>query len=257
LAGFLSIDSGSRWGWPVAAGGLAIFVVGAIALALAPQRREIHLASVLLGLMVGTPAFITGLAPGAVIPAYVLVVAVAGALGNLLPWLALSSTRIRVISAQSDQEVFADPGPIDAAQVKARAEMGARILTALRLAVGAAILVATPVVASDSRAGAALTALAFVGMMFQSRQAYARSAVAVLMALGALGLAATGLTVSASQPQLRSGLLLVLLVTTGALVVITLLTPRARLRLARMADTVEVVILAALLPLGVIAAGWI
>ena len=257
LAGFLSIDSGSRWGWPVAAGGLAIFVAGAIALALAPQRREIHLASVVLGVMVGTPALITGLAPGAVIPAYVVVVAVAGALGNLLPWLALSSTRIRVISAQSDQEVFADPGPIDAAQVKARAEMGARILTSLRLAVGAAILVATPVVASDSRAGAALTALAFVGMMFQSRQAYARSAVAVLMALGALGLAVTGLTVSASQPQLRSGLLLVLLVTTGALVVITLLTPRARLRLARMADAVEVFVLAALLPLGVIAAGWI
>jgi hypothetical protein len=102
-----------------------------------------------------------------------------------------------------------------------------------------------------------LVALAFIGMMFQSRQAYARGAVAVLMALGALGLAATGLTVTATQPDLRSGLLMVLLVTTGALVVITLLTPRARLRLARMADTIEVLVLASLLPLGVIASGWI
>jgi type VII secretion integral membrane protein EccD len=257
LGAFLSIDSGTQWGWPLAAAGLAIAIVGATALILAPAKREINVAPIAMGVIIGVPALVTGLAPGAAVSAYVVMVALAGAIGNLLPWLALSSTRIKVISPQSDQEVFANPGPIDAAQVKERVIAGARILTALRLAVGASILVATPLVAGDSAAGAVLTVLAFIGMMFQSRQAYARSAVAVLMALGAVGLAVSGLTVTATQPDLRTELLAVLLAATGALVLLTLLSPRARLRLARVADTVEVLALAALLPLGVIAAGWI
>lgn len=257
LGAFLSVDSGSRWGWPLAAAGLAVSIVGGAALLLAPAKREINVASIVLGMIIGIPALVAGSAPSAAVPAFVVTVALAGAVGNLLPWLALSSTRIKVISPQTDQEVFADPGPIDAAQVKARAIAGARILTALRLAVGIGILVATPLVAGDSLAGAILTVLAFVGMMFQSRQAYARGAVTVLMALGALGLAVTGLTITAFQPELRTRLLAVLLASTGVLVVLTLLSPGARLRLARIADVVEVLALAALLPLGVIAAGWI
>lgn len=257
LGAFLAVDSGTRWGWPLAAAGLAITVVGILALVLAPTRREVNVAPIALGLIIGAPATVTGLAPDSAVAAFVAMVAVAGALGNLLPWLALSSTRIKVISPQSDQEVFADPGPIDAAQIKERAIAGARILTALRLAVGVAVLVATPLVAGNSLAGAILTVLAFVGMMFQSRQAYARSAVTVLMALGAVGLAATGLTMTATQPGRRTGLLVVLLASTCVLVLLTLLSPRARLRLARVADTVEILVLAGLLPLGVIAAGWI
>ena len=102
---------------------------------------------------------------------------------------------------------------------------------------------------------ALLCALAFAGMMFQSRQAYARVGVLVVMVLGAVGLTATGLVVSATQPDLRAVLLTILLIATALLVGLTLLSPRARLRLARLADTLEVLILALLLPLGVITAG--
>jgi hypothetical protein len=184
-------------------------------------------------------------------------VAVGGALGNLLPWLAFSSTRIRVISPQSDQEVFAAPPPIEASQVKARAAAGARVLSALRMALGLAILLATPLVASKSVAGVALTAFVFLGMMFQSRQAYARVAVLIVMAIGAIGLAATCLTVAFTQPNLRPAVFVVVLVTTALLILLTLLNPGARLRLARVADTVEVLLLALILPLGAIAAGLV
>lgn len=130
------------------------------------------------------------------------------------------------------------------------------MLVALRLAVGLVVLLATPVVASSGLAGAALTTLAFIGMMFQSRQAYARGAVMVVMTLGAVGLAVTALTVAASQAE-RQGLLLgILLGATAILVSVTLLSPRARMGLARAADTVEVLVLVLLLPLGVITAGW-
>ena len=43
---------------------------------------------------------------------------------------------------------------------------------------------------------------------------------------------------------------------TAIVVTVTLLAPRARARLGRLADTAEVVTIALLVPLGVIAAGW-
>jgi hypothetical protein len=102
-----------------------------------------------------------------------------------------------------------------------------------------------------------LCALAFVGMMFQSRQVYGRVGVLVVMVMGAVGLAATGLTASAALPELRAPLLVVLLIATAVLVGLTLLSPRARLRLSRVADTAEVLVLASLLPLGVLASGLV
>lgn len=256
IAGYLLVPGTTIWGWPLAATGLGMLVVGGLGLALTQQRPEIHLIPVVLGASIGITSVVAALiAPGQPGP-YAVMVAVAATLSNGLPWLALSSTRIRVISPQSDIEVFAAPQPIDAADVSRRAATGQRVLVSLRVALGLAILLATPLVAGSGAAGAALCALAFVGMMFQSRQTYARSGVLVLMALAATGLAATGLTVSASQPALRPGLLIVLLAVTAAMVVLTMLSPRARLRLTALSDTVEVLALALLLPLSVITLGF-
>jgi hypothetical protein len=160
-----------------------------------------------------------------------------------------------VISPQSDVEIFANVAPVNPSEVARRAAAGQRVLVSLRVALGLAVLFATPLVAGSGPAGAALCTLAFVGMMFQSRQTFARLGVVVLMAIGAIGLAATGLTVSATQPELRPTLLTLLLVVTAVLVALTLLNPKARMRLARLADTVEVLALALLLPLGVASLG--
>jgi len=127
----------------------------------------------------------------------------------------------------------------------------------MRIALGLASLLATPLVAASGATGAILCTLAFAGMMFQSRQAYARIGVLVVMVLGAAGLAVTGLSVSAANPDLRALLLTLLLATTAILVTLTLLSPKARLRLARLADSVELFILALLLPLGVATAGLV
>jgi type VII secretion integral membrane protein EccD len=255
IAGYLAVPVAQIWGWPLAAAGLGLVVVGGAGLAFTQNKPEIHLIPLALGAAIGITSLVAALfAPGGV-PPYAIMTAVVATLANGLPWLALSSTRLRVISPQSDAEVFADPEPIDAAEVTRRAESGQRVLISLRLALGLAVLLATPLVAASGPAGAALTALAFVGMMFQSRQTYARSGVLVLMSLGAIGLAATGLTVVAQQPGLRVVLLVLLLVAAAVLVTLTILSPRARLRLGRVADTVEVVGIALLLPLGVIAAG--
>lgn len=255
IAGFLGVSGQSLVGWPLAAAAGAAMIAGAIAFAFTPRKPETHLIPLVWGLVVGVPAVVTGLVPDAALPAYAIMVALAGALGNLLPWLALSSTRIKVISPLSEQDVFAAPGQIDADGVKARAAAGARVLNALRMAVGLAVLVATPLVAGASSAGALLSAFVFVGMMFQSRQVYARASVMIVMIIGALGLAVTALSVSFQQPDLRTPLLVVLLAATAMLITLTLLSPGARLRLARLADTIEVMLLVSMLPLGIFAAG--
>lgn len=257
VAGYLAVPAGSAlWGWPLAAAGLGAAIVGAAALALTPQRPEYQLIPIAVGGAVGVMALFAALFPGAAVASYALGIAIVVTVGNGLPWLAMSSTRIRVISPQSDADVFAAPTPIDADDVRARAAAGHRILLSVRIATGIAALAATPLVAGANAAGAALCALAFVGMMFPSRQSFARSNVLALLSLGTLGLAATGVTVSLAQPELRVPLLIVLIAVTAIVVTVTLLAPRARARLGRLADTAEVVTIALLLPLGVIAAGW-
>lgn len=254
LCGFLLTPSSALWGWPFAAAGLGMLIAGGVSLALAKDKPEVHLVPIVLGALVGVTATAAAAFDTVVAP-YALMLAITATLANGIPWLALGSTRIRVISPQSDADVFSTPEPVDGEDVRRRAAEGTRTLISLRAALALAALVATPLIASQGVSGALLCLLAFIGMMFQSRQIHARLGVLVLMILGALGLAATGLTFAFAQPELRLSLLTVLLVATVVLVALTLLSPRARLRLARLADTVEVIAMALLLPLGVITAG--
>ncbi len=255
VAGYLFVDEQPVQGTPLLAACAGLIVVGATAWAAVVPRSPVLLIPPVVGLGLGTAAAVTAAAPETDVAPFALLLAIAATLSNVLPWLALSSTRIRVISAQTDTEIFDPPQPINGDDVKRRALAGAQALIALRIALGLTVLGATPIVAGSGVAGACLAALAFLGMMFQSRMSAPRSGVLVLMALGSLGLAVTGLTVVTSLPDLRSGLLIVLVAATAVLVVLTLLSPRARLSLTRLADTVEVLAVALLLPLGMIAAG--
>lgn len=255
ITGYLLVPSQTIWGWPLAAAGLGLIIVGGMGLAFTQQKPEVHLIPVALGTALGITSLVAAfIGPGNAGP-YAIMIAVTATLSNGLPWLALSSTRIRVISPQSDTEIFANQEPINSDEVAKRAAAGQRVLVSLRVALGLSVLFATPLVAGAGGFGAALCTLAFVGMMFQSRQTFARLGVVVLMSTGAVGLAVTGLTVSATQPDLRAALLILLLIVTAVLVALTLLNPKSRMRLARLADTVEVLALALLLPLGVASLG--
>lgn len=256
LAGYLfTSPDHPLWGMPLAAAGICALVVGAVCFALTPANAEYQLIPMIAGLVVGLTATITVLFPGSDAAPYAIMVAAVATLSGGIPWLILTSTRIRVISPQTDAEVFNDPGPVDADDVARRAITGARALTATRLGLGLCVLTATPLVASTNVAGAILCTLAFLGTMFPARQAFARSHVIALMSIGTLGLAVTGVTVALSQPSLRIPLLVSLIAITAVTVTVALLSPAIRARSLRLADTAEVIILAVMLPLGVIAAG--
>lgn len=254
VAGFLAIPASfDMWGWPLAAAGGGAFIVAGVALALTRDRAELQLTPLVAGGALGVTGTLAAFFPAPTV--WTLMVGVVATLAGALPWLAMSTTRLRVASPQNDVEIFADPQPIDADDIAARVAQGKRILIALRLALAAAIIVATPLVAAQNATGAIVCALAFAGMMFPSRQTYARSGVLTVMATGILGLVVAGVVASLAQPGLRIGILVVLLIATVSVVTVTLLAPKTRLRLIRVADTAELLVLAALLPLAVISSG--
>lgn len=254
VAGFLAIPAAfDLWGWPLAAAGAGAFVVGGVSLALMRDRAELQLAPLVAGGVIGVAGTFAAFFPAAAV--WTLTVGVIATLGGALPWLALGTTRLRIVSPQSDAEVFAEPEPIDADDIAARVAQGKRILIALRLALAATVLLATPLVAAQNATGAMLTALAFAGMMFPSRQTYARAGVLTVMATGILGLVVSGVVASVAQPDLRVGILIVLAIAVVSVVTVTLLAPKTRLRLIRLADTAELLVLASLLPLSVISSG--
>lgn len=254
VAGLLAVPaSADVWGWPLAAAGGGAFVIAGVALALTRDRAELQLAPLVAGGVIGVTGTFAAFFPPATV--WTLMVGIVATLGGALPWLALGTTRLRVVSPQSDAEMFAEPEPIDADDVAARVAQGKRILIALRLALAAAVLVAVPLVAAQNAAGALLSALAFAGMMFPSRQTFARSGVLTVMATGILGLVVSGVVASLAQPGLRVSILVVLAIATVSVVTVTLLAPKTRLRLTRVADTAELLVLASLLPLSVIASG--
>ena len=151
--------------------------------------------------------------------------------------------------------MFDPPPPVDPAKVTARVDAGHRMLVALRVAFALAVLLATPLVASASWTGTILTTLAGATLMFQSRQSARRASVLVLLAGGTAILALSGLAAILSHPDEAPILLTALLVATGVVTGLTLLSDRVRLRLSTLGDTIEVIALALLLPLSVITAG--
>lgn len=242
------------WGWPFAIAGGAAALMGAFSF-LFSTPREAHLIPLVGGIAVAVPAVVVGVFGVEPATAAAILLAAGGALAGLIPWLALSSTRITVITPMNDLEIFATPAPIDRDRIALRVAAGQRVGLSVRIGLVVALVVATPVVAAAGPWGAALAALAFAAMMFPSRQTYSRVGVLVIMVLGAVGLVVACVAVALTQPDLHPALLTVLLVAAALLVTLTLLSPKARLSIGRVADVAEVVIIAALPPLGVIAAG--
>lgn len=248
-------SAGAIWGWPLAAAGAGALIVGGIGAFIIPERREICLVPAVSGLTIGAAGLITALTAAEASAVYGMTIAVAATLGNAIPWLSLSSSRIDVVSPQNDLEIFDDPAPIDADAIAGRFRIGQRVLLSGRAALAIVVLIATPVVVASGIPGAVLCTLAFVGVMLGSRQTYARADVLLIMGTGVLGLLVTGASAAITHPDWRQVLVLILCAAAAITVSLTLLSNKPHMRLGRVADGVDLFALALLLPLGVTVAG--
>ncbi|WP_182112077.1 MULTISPECIES: type VII secretion integral membrane protein EccD [unclassified Actinotalea] len=257
VAGLTAGTGAPSWGMPATLGGVGMLVVAVIGIPTLPSGREICVAPGVLGLTLGVVGAVvagTGAAPGAVLA---VVVAVAVTAGNAIPWLALASTPLRVISPRSDAEILLDPVAIDPDEVREQYGRGHRLQVALRVAVGALAIAAAPAVVATGVAGTLLLTAAFVGMLLGVRQTYSRHDVLVVMGAGILGLTVTGVLAAAAHPEWRSALAMGAGGAAALVIALSLVAPRQRVAMGRAADTLELLCLALLLPLGIAAAGLV
>lgn len=255
LTGYLLAQGQPLWGFALAAAGAGLIVGGGAALLVATAPAQLLFLPVALGAAIALPAGVVGITGIDPVGPYAIMIACAGLLAGALPWLTLSSTRIRVISPTTESEMFAPSPPVDPERVAARVDAGHRLLVALRVAFALAVLVATPVVAASGWAGTILALCCGTVLLFQSRQSARRASVIVLLSGGTAILALAGLSAILSHREQAPLLLVTILIATGLLIGLTLLTTRVRMQLSTLGDTIEVILLAVLLPLGAITAG--
>lgn len=257
VAGLTAGTAAPSWGWPAAAAGGAMLLTAVLAVPVLRTGREVCVAPAVLGLtvaVVGVVVAVTGDVPGTVLAVVVAIVVTAG---NAIPWLALASTPLRVVSPRSDAEIVADPEPVDPEAVRASYRRGHDLQVALRAAVGLLALAAAPAVVATGVPGTLLLVAAFAGMLLGVRQTYSRQDVAVVMGTGIVGLTLTGVLAATAHPGWRPVLATAAAGAAGVVIALALVAPRQRVALGRLADTLELLLLAGLLPLGVAAAGLV
>ncbi|MDR3202020.1 MAG: EsaB/YukD family protein [Bifidobacteriaceae bacterium] len=256
LGGYLAARLASPdWALPAAAAAMAL--AGLAGVAALPTRREACLAPTLAGLVLGAAAVVlraTEAPPAAVLA---ITAALAGTLGNAIPWLALSSVRLKAVAPLTESEITAPAEPVDPADIRRKYDAGDRLALTLRLATAAVVLVCVPSVAPAGLAGLALCLLLFTGMMLGSRQSSSRPDVLTVLTASVLGLAATAYFASAAHPPWRLPLAIALGVGAAATAALSVLGGRPGARLGRLADALDLLALVALLPLAVVVAGLI
>ena len=89
----------------------------------------------------------------------------------------------------------------------------------------------------------------------QARQSAARASVLVLLSGGTAVIALAGFVAVHAHAEQAPLLVIALLIATALVTGLMLLSDRVRLSLSTMGDTVEVIVLALLLPIGAIVAG--
>ena len=255
VAGLLVARTDLVWGFPLAGAGVGALVFSLIGAAVLASRRDYATIPAIAGLVIAIAGAVTGALQGDPVVVFGLTLAITGTLSNGLPWLALSTSRITVVSPHSDEEIFFTPPPIDGAGVGIRYSIGHRVLIILRISLTIVALVCTPAIVGSGVPGALLCALAFVGLMSSARQAFARGEVLAIMGAGLTGLLLTGITTALAHPDWQPALVVILSLSAAIIVGLTLLGTRTSLRVGRIADAVDIFSLALLLPLGVAVAG--
>ena len=191
-------------------------------------------------------------APTKVAACAMVLVVIAGA---LVPWLSMSTTRIRVPQPRSDSDLLADPEPLDSREVERQVRLGREVLIALTASVGAVLVLATPLVVSLGLTGTVLVVVAASAVLLRTRQY--RDAVEVVVGVTAAvaGMVVAVVTAAVIFPGWRTVLAGVLLVVGTALLAAGAVPRSPSVRLGRMGDVAEGVALVALLPLLVAALG--
>ena len=249
VAGFAAQPSAPLWGEGLLYAGAAVAVVGVLAAAVVGRHRLVLAAGAVVGaamVVVGAASGIGGLSMTTVC-AVVFVAAVV--LGNVLPWVGISSSRLTAHAPRTEAEIGADAPEVDRGQVRAQVSRGHDVMVAVALASGGVALLTTPQLVAAGLAGTLLAVAGHVATLLRTRHSRTLTSVLLAMTTGILGLALAAVAAAQLHPSWRPALAVVLGAGAALVVALAVLTPRTRVGLGRVADALDGVVLVALLPL--------
>lgn len=243
--------------WPLACAGAGVLVVGLVSVVGLHDGRTLMIPAVVVGsvlLASGLLLQVVSLDPGVLFTVLMTLVVLAG---SVLPWLALGMTGTRVEQIYSLSDVTADPDEIDPEEVGRDARVGHEILLAVSATVGSLLVLLAPLAVDRGAFGTILAAVCCLAVMFRTRQFRTGSEVLAGLVSGVLGLVSVAVSMLLIHDGWRSGAAIALAIVGALLLVLTLVPSSASVRRGRAGDVVESLTLLSLLPLMVLAAGFV
>ncbi len=254
------------WSWPLADGffdapllcaGLGVLAVGLIAVIGLQEGRVLVIPAVVVGaVLVASSVLIrvASLEPSVVFTVLMTLVVLAG---SIFPWLALGVTGTRVEQLYSLHDITADPEEIDPEDVGRDARVGHEILLAVSATVGTLLVLFAPFAVGRGVYGTILAGVCCLAVMFRTRQYRTGAEVLAGLISGILGLVSVAVSMLLIHDEWRSGAALALAGVGAGLLGLTLVPASPSVRRGRLGDVVETFTLLSLLPLMVLAAGFV
>jgi hypothetical protein len=254
------------WGWPLddaffadplLFAGLGILAVGLVAVVGLKDGRPLVIPAVVVGAVLAASSLliqVASLEPSVVLTVLMTLVVLAG---SVFPWLALGVTGTSVDQLYSLHDITADPDEIDPGEVADDARVGHEILLAVSATVGTLLVLFAPFAVGRGVYGTVLAGVCCLAVMFRTRQYRTSAEVLAGLASGILGLVSVAVSMLLIHDGWRAGAAIVLAGLGAVLLSVTLVPASASVRRGRLGDILETATLLSLLPLMVLAAGFV
>ena len=128
---------------------------------------------------------------------------IAALVGNVLPWVGISSSRLTTHPPKSDVEIFADAPEVERDQVRRQVAAGHELMVALGVASAGVMILCTPQLVASGRPGALLTFVGFVATLLRTRHSRTRTTVLIAMIAGVTGVAVAAVAAAQTHPDWR------------------------------------------------------
>lgn len=254
------------WSWPLDPdffaspllfAGLGVLAVGLVAVVGLREGRPLLIPPIVVGAVLLASSVLIQLASLEADVVFTVLLTLVVLAGSVFPWLALGVTGTNVDQLYSLHDITADPDEIDPSEVAADARVGHEILLAVSATVGTLVVFLAPFAVGRGVYGTILAGVCCLAVMFRTRQYRTGAEVLAGLTSGILGLVSVAVSMLLIHDEWRSGAAIALAAVGAVLLGLTLVPASASVRRGRIGDVVETATLIALLPLMVLAAGFV
>ncbi|SDN32423.1 type VII secretion integral membrane protein EccD [Actinomyces ruminicola] len=249
----LSNASGSPTGLRLAAAGAALATTVLVCTPLLGQERQLVAGPLLAAVALASTGAGLGLAHQPAHHLLAMVSAGAAVISLLAPWLALASIPIDVSLPDRTETIRPEPGAKVAPSLTARVMSARGLVLSSRIACSVIVLACVPALVSHGWAGTALAAAIAIASLLGTRAVRSRADVVAGIVGGMAILAALVTSVAFTRTDLVAPVAGMVAVAGIVVLLLNVLGPTYRPRLARVADAAEIIVLLTILPLAALA----